>query len=472
MTLAGDGQPASGAGGASVSRFSLVADSEEAFVLRAATARLARKSLDLQYYIWDDDAVGKLLVYRVLEAARRGVKVRLLLDHANQLGRDVKWAALNAHPNVEVRLFNPFRGRYKHFLQWLYHAPRLNHRMHNKAWIVDGEQAIVGGRNISEHYFGVNAEANFRDLDLYADGPIVADTRAAFERYWHSDITVKLKSLRPRTPMNAERLWRQLDRWRRGLTDFPYRYEQDLAHFGETLATVRARRIEAPAALLFDMPDKAAGARQRLMGDQLARLLSQRHLNEILIEASYFIPGDDFVAALGGFHRRGCRVALLTNSLATNDVIAAHAAYSRYRRDLVEAGIELHELQPNARAFFRQTRLIRGRSKASLHTKAMVLNREELFVGSFNLDPRSVNLNTEMGYYVCSSELAGQAAAFVEEGMAPQNSYRVALDNGRLLWAGDGEDGRPMRQHQEPRVSTPRRLAAGLFARLPIENLL
>ncbi|MEP4522942.1 MAG: phospholipase D-like domain-containing protein, partial [Alloalcanivorax venustensis] len=143
------------------SHFCLVADSEEAFVLRAATARLAQRTLDLQYYVWEDDRIGKLLVYRALEAARRGVKVRLLLDHANQLGRDVKWAALNAHPNVEIRLFNPFRGRYKHFIQWLYHAPRLNHRMHNKAWIVDGERAIVGGRNLSEHYFGVHPEANF-----------------------------------------------------------------------------------------------------------------------------------------------------------------------------------------------------------------------------------------------------------------------------------------------------------------------
>lgn len=458
---------------ASLSKFSLVADSEEAFLLRAATARLASRTLDLQYYIWDDDTVGKLLVYRVLEAARRGVRVRLLLDHANQLGRDVKWAALNAHPNVEVRLFNPFRGRYKHFLQWLYHAPRLNHRMHNKAWIADGEHAIVGGRNISEHYFGVNAESNFRDLDLYARGPIVAETQAAFERYWHSDITVKLKSLRPRSPISADRLWEQLQRWRRDLSDFPYHYPQRQARLRQALASAAARQISAPAALLFDPPNKADGVPQRLMGEQLARLLSQRDLFEVLIEASYFIPGNDFVDALGRMHQRGCRVALLTNSLATNDVIAAHAAYSRYRVALLHAGVELHELEPNARAFFRQTRLLRGSSKASLHTKAMVLNRRELFVGSFNLDPRSVNLNTEMGYYVHSRALAEQAATFVEEGMAPQNSYRVVLDDkGRLSWGGDDEAGRPRHLAREPRVSMPRRLAAGLCARLPIEELL
>lgn len=453
------------------SRFCLVADSEEAFMLRTASARLAEKTLDLQYYIWDDDTVGKLLIHRVLEAARRGVRVRLLLDHANQLGRDVKWAALNAHPNVDVRLFNPFRGRYKHFLQWLYHAPRLNHRMHNKAWIVDGERAIVGGRNISDQYFGVHVEANFRDLDLYARGPIVADTQAAFDSYWHSDVTVPLKSLWPRSPANAERLWRQLRNWRRGLRDFPYRRQQNLDHLRETLALADQRQRAAPAVLLFDPPEKAKGSPQRLMGDQLARLLERRSLREILIEASYFIPGDDFVRTLGLLHQGGCRVALLTNSLATNDVIAAHAAYARYRPALLRAGVEVHELQADARAMRRQARLLRGHSKASLHTKAMVLDRQELFVGSFNLDPRSVNLNTEMGYYVNSAALASEAAAFVEEGMAPQSSYRVALEEGKPVWGGGNWHG-PFRYRHEPRVSWPQRIAARLCALLPIENLL
>lgn len=455
------------------SHFCLVADSEEAFVLRAATARLAQRTLDLQYYVWEDDRVGKLLVYRALEAARRGVKVRLLLDHANQLGRDVKWAALNAHPNVEIRLFNPFRGRYKHIVQWLYHAPRLNHRMHNKAWIVDGERAIVGGRNLSEHYFGVHPEANFRDLDIYARGPIVAETRAAFDAYWDSDVCVRLRTLRRRSRVHADRLWEQLLAWREGLDGFPYRYEQDVAHFEDVLGAADRRQIQAPAALLFDPPDKAKGATQRLMGDQLGRLLGQRSLKEILIEASYFIPGDEFTAALAGMHRNGCRVALLTNSLATNDVIAAHAAYARYRPALLRGGVEVHELQANASARRHHARLLRGRgrSKSSLHTKAMVLDRKELFVGSFNLDPRSVNVNTEMGYYVDSEALAGEVAAFVEEGMAPQNSYRVSADDQGLLW-GAGEERGPVQYRSEPQVSPLRRAASQLCALLPIENLL
>ena len=440
-------------------------------MLRIASARLAEKTLDLQYYIWDDDTIGKLLIYRVLEAARRGVRVRLLLDHVNQLGRDVKWAALSAHPNVDVRLFNPFRGRYKHFLQWLYHAPRLNHRMHNKAWIVDGERAIVGGRNIADQYFGVHVQANFRDLDLYARGPIVADTQTAFDSYWHSDVTVALKSLWPRSPANAERLWKQLRSWRRALHDFPYRHRQGPGHLREVLAAADRRQRAAPAALLFDPPEKAKGSPQRLMGDQLARLLERRPLREILIEVSYFIPGDDFVCALGRLHQGGCRVALLTNSLATTDVIAAHAAYARYRPALLRAGVEVHELQADARAMRRQVRLLRSHSKASLHTKAMVLDRHELFVGSFNLDPRSVNLNTEMGYYVNSAALASEAAAFVEEGMAPRSSYRVTLEERRLVWGGGDRHG-PFRARHEPRVSRPRRAVAWLCTLLPIEDLL
>ena len=161
------------------------------------------------------------------------------------------------------------------------------------------------------------------------------------------------------------------------------------------------------------------------------------------------------------------------NSLATNDVIAAHAAYARYRPALLRGGVEVHELQANARAHRHHARLLRGRgrSKSSLHTKAMVLDRQELFVGSFNLDPRSVNVNTEMGYYVDSEALAGEVAAFVEEGMAPQNSYRVSSDDQGLLWGAGNEQG-PVQYRSEPRVSPLRRLASQLCALLPIENLL
>ncbi|MDX1803920.1 MAG: phospholipase D family protein [Alcanivorax sp.] len=450
------------------SRLSLIADSDQAFRLRAATARLARHSLDVQYYIWDDDNTGKLLLYRLMEAARRGVKVRMLLDHANQIGRDVKWAELNSHPNIEVRLFNPFRGRYKHFLQWLYHAPQLNHRMHNKAWIMDGERALVGGRNIADHYFGVNATSNFRDLDLYARGPVVADTRAAFEDYWHSELAVPLKRFRPRTERRAERAWQRLSHWRHSLRHYPYLFQQDEAFFAEVLAKADEKTIMAPAVLLFDGPDKARGVRQTLMGAQLARLLGNDSHREVLIEASYFIPGRDFVAEMGRLHARGRRVAVLTNSLATNDMLAAHAAYSRYRPGLLDAGVELHELQPNARALRRQLRLFRGRSRTSLHTKALVLDRREAFVGSFNLDPRSLHLNTEMGYYVASAVLGEQLAAFVEEGLAPENSYRLSRQQGHLLWTGDS--GQVFRH--EPQAGRRRRLMSWLLGWLPIERYL
>ncbi|ARB47655.1 phospholipase D family protein [Alloalcanivorax xenomutans] len=447
------------------SDFALVADAGEAFLLRMATARAARRSLDLQYYIWDNDQVGRRLIWVVLEAARRGVRVRLLLDHINQLGRDRNWATLNAHPNVEVRLFNPLRGRGLNLLRWLYRAPKLNRRMHNKAWIVDGEAAIVGGRNISEHYFGVNAVTNFRDLDIYADGPVAADTQEAFNRYWHSPLSVSLRQFRRRSSDDAEALWMSLD------TEQRSRHRDDSVLSERTLQAVRARRVRAPAALLFDSPEKAHGSPQRLMGTQLARLLGRHSAREILLEASYFIPGDDFTRALSGWRKRGCRVAVLTNSLATNDVIAAHAAYQRYRPALVDAGLELHELQPNARSMMRQARLLRGRSKASLHTKAMVLDRRELFVGSFNADPRSVHFNTEMGYYIYSPSLAASVAAFIEEGMAPQNSYRLSREEGRLTWAGGSDQG-PVVCHREPLVSIPRRLASAVLALLPIENLL
>ncbi|WP_297767797.1 phospholipase D family protein [uncultured Alcanivorax sp.] len=455
-----------------LSSLSLVADSDQAFTLRITLARLARRTLDVQYYIWDDDTTGKLLIYRVLEAARRGVKVRMLLDHANQLGRDVKWAALDAHPNIEVRLFNAFRGRYKHFLQWLHHMPLLNHRMHNKAWIVDGERALVGGRNIADHYFGVNASTNFRDLDLYACGPIVADTQAAFDCYWDSPLAMPMKTLRRYRESAAERVWQWLRQWRRSLKNYPYLFPQYESFFTDYLAGQDRQCVQAHAVLLFDSPDKAAGVKQTLMGDQLAHLLARDDHQELLMEASYFIPGDAFVAELAEMKQRGGRAAVLTNSLATNDVIAAHGAYARYRDGLLKAGVELHELTPNARALHRQVRLFKGRSRASLHTKAMVLDRREVFVGSFNIDPRSVHLNTEMGYYVVSEELGQQVAAFIEEGLAPENSYRVDNEQGTLTWAGDGPDGRPLVRHNEPDVTVWRRMLAWLLSLLPIERML
>ncbi|MBU58669.1 MAG: hypothetical protein CL543_07290 [Alcanivorax sp.] len=245
-----------------------------------------------------------------------------------------------------------------------------------------------------------------------------------------------------------------------------------MERFQAAVAAADQRQIQAPAALLFDPPDKAKGATQRLMGDQLAELLSRRSLREILIEAGYFIPGDDFVDTLADLHGRGARIGLLTNSLATNDVIAAHAAYAHYRRALVEAGVEVHELQPNARTGQHLARLKPGRSKSALHTKAMVLDRRELFVGSFNLDPRSANLNTEMGYYVNSEALAARVAAFVEEGMAPQNSYRVSLDERQRLTWGAGDTRGPVQSHREPQVTKARWLASRFFGLLPIENLL
>lgn len=453
-----------------LSSLSLVADSDQAFTLRVTLARLATRTLDVQYYIWDDDTTGKLLIYRVLEAARRGVKVRMLLDHANQLGRDVKWAALDAHPNIEVRLFNPFHGRFKHFHQWLYHAPLLNHRMHNKAWIADGERCLVGGRNISDHYFGVNPASNFRDLDWFASGPIVADTRDAFDAYWHSDLAMPLKTLRRYRPERAEQIWMWLSQWRSTLKKYPYIFPQHEGFFRDYLAKQELLCEHAPAVLLFDSPEKASGAKLSMMGDQLARLLDRDDHREFLLEASYFIPGEDFVAALSRLKQRGGRAAVLTNSLATNDIIAAHAGYAPYRESLIRGGVELHELQPHARAMKRQIRLLRGRSMASLHTKAMVLDRREIFIGSFNMDPRSLHLNTEMGYYVVSETLGKQVAEFIEEGLSPVNSYRLELEERKIRWGGVDEQGTPVLLKHEPGATRLRRAFAAFLSILPISR--
>lgn len=452
------------------SALSLVPECDQALLLRVASARVAENTLDVQYYLWEDDISGRLLLFRLLEAARRGVKVRVLLDHIPQLTRTPRWAQLDAHPNVAVRLFNPLRGRFKHPLQWLKHAPQLNHRMHNKAWIVDQQYALVGGRNIGDHYFGIDPVSHFRDLDIYARGPIVSDVSAAFEKFWQSSLSLPLVRISRRQPKQADNLWQRLCQWRSTLPGYPQRFEKPLAFYQGVLKEEDARTVAAPCALLFDLPDKPLHPESLLMGEQLVALLERKNIDELLLEASYFMPGTELIESFTALRQHGVRVAVLTNSLATNDVLLAHAGYSRYRQAVLDAGVALHEL----RSFPRHSRSRRRqRTSASLHTKAMVMDRQECFVGSFNLDPRSMHVNTEMGIYFLSTELGAALAALIEEGLSPENSYRLNNAPHRgLTWAAvDQRDTRHIAHFDKDPVSPwLKRTGAYWLSKLPLER--
>jgi putative cardiolipin synthase len=375
-----------------------------------------------------------------VRAADRGVRVRVLLDDINTESDVPIAAALDVHPNIEVRIFNPFANRGARLFDFALDLDRVNHRMHNKLLVADNAVAIVGGRNIGNHYFGVATDANFRDLDIAAAGPVVRDASTVFDHFWNSDWAVPVSALLERPYTDAD------------------------------LTSIRDKFIWAPGKIVWDDPnDIKAGVEHGRLDKAFYRKLDTLQ-KELLIESAYFVAGDRGVAKARELHDRGIRMRVLTNSLASNDVVAAHAGYAKYREALLANGVELYELRPDAGAI--KKKVLSGESKAALHTKAIVFDREAVFIGSFNLDPRSANLNTEAGLYVESPELAAQVIAYMDEGVRPENSYRVMLDeDGHLVWETE-INGMAVIFHQDPETGFWDRFMSGFIGLLPVEHQL
>ena len=453
------------------SGFAIIRHGRQAFTARVALTDLAEKSLDLQYYIWERDETGRILAERLVRAADRGVRVRVLLDDINTESDVPIAAALDVHPNIEVRIFNPFANRGARLFDFALDLDRVNHRMHNKLLVADNAVAIVGGRNIGNHYFGVATDANFRDLDIAAAGPVVRDASTVFDHFWNSDWAVPVSALleRPYTDADLQATVRSF-RERIAAEPYPYPLDQDVAALRADLTSIRDKFIWAPGQIVWDDPnDIKAGVEHGRLDKAFYRKLDTLQ-KEILIESAYFVAGDRGVAKARELHDRGIRIRVLTNSLATNDVLAAHAGYAKYREALLASGVELYELRPDAGAI--KKKVISGQSKAALHTKAMVFDRESVFIGSFNLDPRSANLNTEAGLYVESPELAEQVIAYMDEGVRPENSYRVMLDeNGHLVWETE-INGMAVIFHQDPETGFWDRFMSGFIGLLPVEHQL
>jgi putative cardiolipin synthase len=322
----------------------------------------------------------------------RGVHVRLLLDDIHTGGRDFNIASLDAHPNIEVRLFNPFSSRGWIHFEFIVNLTRLNHRMHNKVFLMDGAFAVMGGRNIGDHYFGASPAQNFRDLDLFVAGPAAHAIRESFNLYWSSAWSVPIRKVAKRLPTAAQasekRRWldNRVAAYRK---DFPYPVDRTLSEIYARLEEVRDRLVWADAEVVYDDPTKKVGNRgHQAIAARLAEIVAQtRH--EILLEAAYYIPGDRGIQRLRSVRDRGIRVRVLTNSMATNDMAPAYAGYRRYRKVLLENGVELYELRPDLGTQRDFWSLVASDSTAILHSKVAVCDRKVAFVGSFNFDPRS-----------------------------------------------------------------------------------
>jgi putative cardiolipin synthase len=455
-----------------LSGFAVLRDSRDAFAMRVGLADYAERSLDLQYYIWEDDTTGKLLAAKLVAAADRGVRVRILIDDNNFQGRDFATAAIDQHRNIEIRVFNPFANRGMHALDFMTSFSRVNQRMHNKVMLADGAVAVVGGRNIGDHYFGVNADANFRDLDLGAVGPVVAEVARTFDAYWNSAHAYPIGALYSHEFAEAD-FTALADDVRRSLEMRPYPFPVDrmVERLAADIDNVANAMTWGRARVVVDDPERLGSGGTEVVVQSLGEWLGGSQ-SEVLIESAYFVPRRSGVEALGAAIDRGVRIRALTNSLASNDVAAAHAGYEKYREDMLRTGVELYELRPDAGKNRQEWSLVGMRSIAALHTKAIVIDRRSTFVGSFNLDPRSANINTEIGLIVDSPDLAARVIEFMDAGVAPENAYRVTLDEkGRLRWSAS-IDGRETIFDKEPETSVWRRFSADVVKILPVESQL
>lgn len=459
-------------------------DARDAFAARFLLAEAAERTLDVQYYIWHQDMSGILLFKALHEAAERGVRVRLLLDDNNTPGMDETIAALDAHSHIEVRLFNPFVIRKPRAIGYLTDFSRLNRRMHNKSFTADNQATIIGGRNVGDEYFGATEGVLFADLDVIAAGPVVSAVSSDFDRYWASESSYPADRLIP--PVSAAKI--------EELTAAASRVEQDPAAVAYLNAIRNSPFVHeltegtlplewAATRMVSDDPAKALGraVREELLFHQMQAIFGTPGARFDLV-SPYFVPTADGVDTFVGWAERGVEIRVLTNSLEATDVAAVHAGYAKRRKALLEAGVTLYELRlsPGApvqrRAGFGSgsgsgSGSQVGSSGSSLHAKTFAVDGSRLFIGSFNFDPRSASLNTEMGFVIDSPELARQMAA-VFEGDVPANAYEVRLSgSGQLIWI-ERRDGTVLQHETEPGTSFWQRAGVRFLSVLPIEGLL
>ena len=451
-----------------------LADAHNAFAARAALARAAERTLDVQYYIWRNDMTGSLLFGALRRAADRGVRVRLLLDDNNTSGLDGTLAALDAHRNIEVRLFNPFVVRNMRAHGFLTDFGRANRRMHNKSFTADSQATVVGGRNIGDAYFGADGDMLFADLDVMAVGPVVTEVARDFDRYWNSHSSYDAHQLLPSASQQAvghlSAAASEL-----ALSERATGYVRSIraAAFFNDLVGGKLAMEWAVTRMISDDPAKGLGRARpgTLIFDKIRDTMGQP-VTELNLISPYFVPTSAGVDELAAMAKKGVRVRVLTNALEATDVAAVHSGYAKHRRRLLEAGVALYELRrlsPNAPV--RQGVGASGSSASSLHSKTFAVDRTRVFIGSFNFDPRSATLNTEMGFVIDSPGMAGRIAGAFDDRI-PAAAYQVRLTrDGKLYW--EERRGSTSVSHAvEPGTSFGQRAAVWFMSLLPIDWLL
>lgn len=443
----------------------------DAFAARMLLADAATRSIDVQYYIWRGDLTGYLLLDRLRQAADRGVRVRLLLDDHGTSGLDAEIAALQAHPQIEVRLWNPFNLRRFKMASYSFDFFRLNRRMHNKSFTVDGQASVVGGRNVGDEYFSTGLTPLFVDLDVLLVGAIVPEISADFDRYWNSPSAYPAQQI-VAAGQAGDPIGQALEQLNGTGQMAEYRA---LLQRSDLVARLAAGTLDlewTKVALVSDDPAKGQGAiaSDRLLSGRMGKAVGsiERQFDGA---SAYFVPGAGGAKAFTDLEQRGVQVRMLTNAMESTDVLPVHAGYAKRRKQLLEGGVELFELRRQAAPDSPMKKLGPfGSSGASLHAKTFAVDGQRIFIGSFNFDPRSAMLNTEMGVLIDSERLAsGLHQAFDSElgGIA----WQVELRDGQLVWAEPYAEDQPVLT-KEPGSSLLRNMAIKVIGWLPVEWLL
>lgn len=457
-----------------------ISDGLDAFAARIALIRAAQSALDVQYYVWHKDRAGQLMLNELRAAVARGVRLRLLVDDLGAPDLDDILHGLNSLPGAEVRLFNPFLLRRMRTVNLLLDFGRLNRRMHNKSLTADGVACILGGRNIGDEYFEGGKDFHFIDFDVLLTGPAAAEVAADFDIYWASAAAVPVTRLLRHPPGALDRLKAQAETIWQEPDSAAYAAALDDGNPVQDLLDGRLQPHHAPVQLVSDDPVKATGRakRKHLLASRLAALLSLPETSADFITA-YFVPGGRGLRALTAMAKRGVRIRVLTNGQQSTDVGLVHCGYARYRRRLLRAGISVYELkaglgQPKPRRRRRLRRVLSASSGNSLHAKTFVIDGRQIFVGSFNLDQRSVFLNTELGLLIDSPGLSAEVSEALDQDLA-ENAYRLFLKkdgtHGALRWVEPTDTGE-VTHITEPGTTLFSRTLLRLAGRLPIEWLL
>jgi putative cardiolipin synthase len=462
------------------SGFVLLGNGLDAFVARGILAHKAQKSIDAQYYLLHNDLTGKLFVDQLLKAADRGVRVRLLLDDMGLEGKDDAMLAISLHSNIEVRIFNPFSRKSGRTLQFITGLGSKTRRMHNKSFTIDNQATILGGRNIGDEYFDAKPELAFADLDVLAIGPVVDQVSNSFDKYWNHELAYPAETL-----MENKLTEQEIEQKRKAFNEF-IRLQEDSSYLRALKNSDLANKYWGDgltfnwgeAQVISDAPEKITAARSKTqyhLTPQLKPYLENID-EELIIFSPYFVPGKEGVAFLTGLSAKGVKVKILTNSLSSNDVGIVHAGYAKYRKALLRGGVKIYEMNTRlTREQRKEKKGPTGSSKASLHAKSFIFDRSQVFIGSLNLDPRSVTENTEIGVVFTSLEIARGMAGWFDQNI-DKISFELELVKGsdgsdHILWHGL-ENGNPKTFNVEPYTGFWRRFGISLIGILPIESQL